>query len=549
MYKIICKKRILITMFGFYIVLFLLVYRMYDLCTDEKLKVIANSQYTYKENTCDLNYNLLDCNNNNLLKYAKSYYAVIDIKFYNNFNSDTDKNNMSKLLYILRNYDEDYDLSKTTITSGQKIYWKIDEITYNKLRNIEGIKDIKGFYTYSSEEVINKNLWNIESMIINERKIVDQSLKNENSIEMEIFNKTKNNVKPQIQFNIDVDGKISENNEKFLYDKNVNVRLTLDKKVQEDIKGVITSDKYKKYSQIGVILMESKTGKIKAMVQKDDTQPNVNLGVATNNGYFPGSIFKVLVEEAALENKIISPNEEFTCRGKYEKDNHKNHGTLKLKNALAVSCNDIFAQIGMKTGFDNIQNIVKKQNILSKNLNFDEELSGKLEIEQPKVSDGTLSLYSIGQNLRITPIEAINIINTVVNEGVYVKPYIIDAYVDINNNVIEDNKMHSEKVISKYNANILKSHLTEVVNSGTGTAALIKGIQMGGKTGSTERVEFTDGKRAYNSDGWFIGYFNVDGKYYSVVVFTKDIDKNSENGGNTSAPVFEEIIKKVSKYL
>lgn len=95
--------------------------------------------------------------------------------------------------------------------------------------------------------------------------------------------------------------------------------------------------------------------------------------------------------------------------------------------------------------------------------------------------------------------------------------------------------------------------MKEVVERGTGRLAKVKGLEMGGKTGSTERIEVikskdnNEEKKEY-SDGWFIGYFKAKDKYYSAIVFVKNIDKNTEGGGNTAAPIFKDVVEKVIKY-
>ncbi len=77
----------------------------------------------------------------------------------------------------------------------------------------------------------------------------------------------------------------------------------------------------------------------------------------------------------------------------------------------------------------------------SKVLNLHYEQQGAIQLEKgkkPNLSDGTLSLVSFGQLIRITPIEAISVVSTVVNNGVYVKPYILEAFVDDKNNTVEE---------------------------------------------------------------------------------------------------------------
>lgn len=534
-----------------FIVLFaILCWRMvqFQYIGSSKLSVMADSQYSYKEDITDTNYLLFDSNGKQLINYNKKYYAVISPDIFTKNNLDTDSDQTLTLMYILRNYNDSYDLSKSgALNSSKKLYYEIDENTYSKLKNIKGVK---GFYTYEYSAADKDGVWKLENMLINPRRTDTNALKSNDSLEMQIYNKTKDNKKPQVVFNRDVDGNIIDEKTE-LPKNNLNVRLTVDKNIEEKIKEILNGEKNKNYTQIGVVLMEASTGKIKGIVQKDDSKPNVNLGVATNNGFFAGSIFKIIVEEAGLDRKSINVNDKFTCRGLYENEKHENHGTLTIDEAFKVSCNDIFSQVGTKVGYNNFYDNAMSQGLTEKVLGFDSEESGKSEVVDAKNSDGTLGIASIGQSIRITPIESISISNTVINNGVYVKPHIIEAYVDDNNNEIETLKTEQHPVIENTTANTIKNQMISVVKEGTAKAAYMDNMNIGGKTGTTERIETSKqtGKAEEHSDGWFTGFFKVGEKYYSMVVFVQDIDKDKDSGGNTSAPIFKDIVSGVVPYL
>ncbi|MBI6873954.1 penicillin-binding protein 2 [Clostridium aciditolerans] len=548
--RLIIRKRQYVV-FGIFITLLSILYFRivkFQYFKSDKLSVMADSQYSYKEDITDANYQLFDCNGKQLLNYNKKYYAVISPEIFSKNNMDTDQDKILTLMYILRNYNNDYDLSKAgVLSSSKKIYYEIDESTYNKLKDIKGIK---GFYAYTYSALEKGEAWKIENLLINTKRTDNNEQKSQDSLEMQINNKIKSNKKPQIIFDRDVNGSIVEEKTE-LPKNNVNVRLTFDKNIEDKIKEILNNDKNKGFQQIGVALMEADTGKIKALVQKDDTKPNVNLGVATNHGFFPGSIFKIIVEEAGLDRKSISTTDNFTCRGLIELESHSKHGTLTPEEALVVSCNDIFAQIGAKVGFNNFYDNAKSQGLFEKVLGFDSEKQGAFEVKEPKISDGSLGLASIGQNLRITPIEAISIANTVANNGTYVKPYIIDAYVDDNNTELESLSTQQRPVIDKSTANVMKNQMIKVVKKGTAQAAYVDNVEIGGKTGSTTRVELSkqSGQPETHSDGWFVGFFKIKGKYYSMTVFVQDIDKDKESGGSTAAPIFKDIVNGVSQYL
>jgi cell division protein FtsI/penicillin-binding protein 2 len=293
--------------------------------------------------------------------------------------------------------------------------------------------------------------------------------------------------------------------------------------------------------------MESASGKILSMSQKDDTQANLNLGSKTENGFEPGSIFKAIVEETGFDQKSLSLIDKYSCKQKtysgiYDKCPDKDHGTLNAEDAFIVSCNNIFAQIGDKIGRNNFLQTAKTEGLFNKVLGFDSEVTG----DYAQLKDYELSgQLAIGQSMRITPIQAISIPNTIVNGGTYVKPYIIDAYVDNNNNVIEQQQTQNYKAINKTTASIMKNEMIKVVRYGTAAAAKVENIEVGGKTGTTTRFD----KKTKASDGWFTGFFKINDKYYSMVVFVKDIDTVNEQAANTAVPIFKDIVLSVKGYL
>lgn len=536
------KKRARLLLIFLFILFIFLWWRIKVRMIDEayKLSVWADSQYTDKVEVSDLNYLLFDRNGKQLLQYKNMYYAVIDTAAFTKNNMDTKTDDLYALIYILRNYNKTYDLSSIGLNgTSRKITYEIDEITYNKLQNIKGVR---GFYIYCTSNVDRSEAWKIENLITNVKNSANNSLKGEDSLEMQIYNKTKNNEYPIVKFDKDIDGNISPG--QFINpSNNLNVRLTLDKNIQDKIKEILKNDKYKKHTQIGVVLMESNTGKILSMTQKDDTLPNVNIGSATQNGFEPGSIFKVIVEEAGLDRKIISLNQKYPSQQGVYKMDKKDHGVLNVEDALIVSSNNIFAQIGDKVGVKNFIEKAQAQGLFNKVLNFDSEVKG--DYVMPQASGEGAGQLAIGQSMRITPIQAISIANTVVNNGIYVKPYIVEAFVNDDNEEKEILKTEQHTVTNKTTANILKNQMIKVVRQGTGIAANIPNIEIGGKTGTSTRV---DGKKS-TSDGWFVGFFKIKSKYYSMVVFVKDIDTENEQASNTAVPIFRDVVQSLSNYL
>ncbi|WP_353505354.1 penicillin-binding transpeptidase domain-containing protein [Clostridium sp. Marseille-Q2269] len=547
------KKRTYKVLILFIFIFLFLIYRMakFQIFDAEKLTNMAESQYAYEEEIKDNKYTLLDTNGNDLLKYKEKYYAVLVPSAFKDNKEEKDEEKLLTIMYILRNYNEKYDITQNqSIDNSGKNYYEIDKITYDKLNRVKGVK---GFYTYKKQQIDNnindkKEYWKLENMLLDPYKNDQKTFKNKDSLEFKIYNKVKNNNIPKIVYKKDLQGEIIS--QKIEEPKsNINPKLTLDSEVQDSVRKVLSKKEYNDFKQVGVILSEAESGKIRAMIQKDDTLPNVNIGATTQNGFPPGSIFKIITEEAALENNKISLNDSFKCTGEFENNKKGTHGSFTTKDAFVVSCNDIFSQIGQKAGFESINNMVKSHGLYDKVLGLHYEQKGSLQMEKgekPNLSDGTLSLVSFGQLIRITPIEAVSMVSTVVNNGVYSRPYILESFVDDKNNVLEQFNNTKKQIIDSSSANILKEQMKEVVKRGTATLAYDANIEIGGKTGTNERKEVNSkGKMEPLSDAWFVGFFKANNKYYTMVVFIPKIKTEGESAGTTAVPIFYDIVKEI----
>jgi cell division protein FtsI/penicillin-binding protein 2 len=531
------KKRTWSMMIIFMFLFFLLIWKISNhmYFKAEPLKAMFNAQYTINEKY-GMPYKLLDCNGSILLDYEMKYTAVIDPVDYFRFNEYTSKYDMELLTITLRNYNVNYDLDKVKENvSFEKIRYNINKVTFDKIKDIKGVK---GFYTFENNEVINDRYWKIENLLTNPRyykeDVTQPAFKDVDSLEMQIYNKTKNNENEKIRFDKEVDGEISEG--RIIYpENNVNVRLTLDNEFQDKVEAILHEEKYE---QIGVVLMESKTGKIRAMAQKNDTIYNANLRIA-----YPGSIFKTIVSEAGLDLNIIDKNERFSVGNLFPNhDKHENGYEYTHAKAYYDSSNEVYAQIGNKVGLEYMYGYAEKQGLLSKVLNLHYEQNVGVDLSSAVY--GNIINSAIGQKVRITPLQAINIPNTIINKGIYVQPSIIEAYVNDTNEVLEEITSKTSKVLKSETAETMKYFMMDVVSKGTGKQAYIEGMDIGGKTGTTEY--YVEGKKY--SDGWFVGFFNLNGKNYSMVVFVPEIlidieGKNDEEGGTTAAPIFKEIVE------
>ena len=160
---------------------------------------------------------------------------------------------------------------------------------------------------------------------------------------------------------------------------------------------------------------------------------------------------------------------------------------------------------------------------------------------KPTNSDA-MALISIGQSMNVSPIQMLGAINTFVNDGIYVKPYVIESILDNDDKVVKNYDTKKERIFTQTTSKIVKNGMKEVVLNGTGVNAFVEGVNMGGKTGSASSSNNT-------THGWFVGYFTIDNTEYTMIVFIPDlVEKKEENigGGNTAAPIFKDIVLKLN---
>lgn len=534
MYKhVIDKRRIIFILIIYVSVLMLLSVRLYYLQVQPSTQVQGELQNHQIETLSELNYRILDTNGKDLLNYKKKYVLVIDSRPFKLNNYEETLEDLLALNFIMKSEDTNFNYSDIIALNGKTYYDEITEETYNKIKKLN---NIKGIYLYVYDMVDSSEGWRIENFIANIRE--DNIV--EGSFQHQILDIVGENEYPSISFNLDQKANYTESILNY-GENNKNLKLTINKEWEEKIRDILLDDSYSFLENIGVVLLESETGKIKAMVQKDESKANVNLGIGTI-GYEPGSIFKVLTEAIGLDLGKISSSSVFTCEGKIctKLGEQYAHGDLTVDEALQVSCNDIFAKVGELSGYENMIEYTEKLGLYQKILGLSGENKEEAAGVKATYEDG-VSNFSIGQCVTVTPLQIAGAINAVVNDGVYIKPTIIDSIIDNDDNEVEHIEVEGKRVFSETTAKIVQDSMTNVIWKGTGYEAKVEGITQGGKTGTST------GEGGKTNHGWFAGYFEMDGKKYTLLVVAPNIGDNHPDGrelggGNTGAPIFRQII-------
>lgn len=533
---VINEKRIIFLNLSFLILLITLIIRLAFLQINPSEKVSGEMNNYQLENLSQMKYRIFDTNGKDLLDYSKKYIIVLDSKPFMLNNYEETLKDLMALNFIMKSEIGDFNYSDVMKSEG-KIYYTVSEETFNKVNKL---KNIKGIYTYIYDEIDNKEAWTTSNFLANikEENIVEDSL------EFELYQYLKENEYPQGKFYMD-DGAVYEKGVLLSSNKNNNIKLTIDQSWEESIREVLKEEKYSFLKNVGVVVSEAGTGKIKAMVQKDESQANVNLGIG-QLGYEPGSIFKIITETVALDLGLISPDDVFSCEGEICQKNGKphGHGSLSVEDALKISCNDVFAKVGNIIGYDEMMKYLENMGLFKTVLNLKGDNRNEAAGSKPSVED-SMNNISIGQTTIVTPIQMAGLYNTIVNDGIYIKPTIVEAIIDNEDNIIKEFKEKETRIFSETAAKLAQNSLQKVISEGSGFEAKVEDVIVGGKTGTSTGNGGTN-------HGWFAGYFEMNNKKYTIVVLAPNIgekhpDGRELGGGNTGAPIFRDIVNILTK--
>ena len=289
-----------------------------------------------------------------------------------------------------------------------------------------------------------------------------------------------------------------------------------------------------------------------------------------SDGYEPGSTFKVLTMAAALDCGAIDLNTHFYCRGAERIQGRAQllhcwraagHGAEQTPQALQNSCNLAFAHIALKLGGERFYDYVKRFGILektgvdlageSKGIFFDKALVTNTD----KWGTASLTSGSFGQTFKITPLQLVRAIASVVNGGKLVEPYIVSEVQDAKGNVVyRQEPTVTRRTVKEETSEMMRTLIRSVVTEGTAKNADVAGFAIGGKTGTSEKIDVFDdkGQRVLDKIVSFVGIATMDDPEY-IVLAALDTPSRATgiyiSGGVMAAPTVGAILADILPYL
>ena len=289
-----------------------------------------------------------------------------------------------------------------------------------------------------------------------------------------------------------------------------------------------------------------------------------------SDGYEPGSTFKVLTMAAALDSGAIDLETSFYCRGAEQIPGRaqllhcwrsQGHGAEKTPQALQNSCNLAFAHIALKLGGEKFYEYIEKFGILEKTgIDLAGESKGvffdrSLVVNTEKWGTASLTSGSFGQTFKITPLQLVRAIASVVNGGYLMEPYLVSEVIrNDGTTVMKQEPTVVRQTIRKETSDIMRTLLQSVVEEGTAKNAQVAGFSIGGKTGTSEKIDVFDenGQRVTDKIVSFVGIAPMEDPQYIVLVALDTPSRATGiyiSGGVMAAPTVGAVLGDILPYL
>lgn len=359
-----------------------------------------------------------------------------------------------------------------------------------------------------------------------------------------------------------------------------NLILTIDKKLQ------LLAEELLGEEEGAIVAMNPQSGEILALASSPMFDPNLFAGgigtgewaELTKNGdhpltnraiqgqYPPGSVYKIVIALAALEEGVITPDTTFFCPGyfifgrrSYACWKKSGHGSVNLHSALVNSCDVFFYNVGVKLGVDTIAKYARGLGLgRPTGVGLTGEKGGlvpssawKKEVKgEPWYPGETVSL-AIGQGYNlVTPLQLAKMLSAVANGGKLYTPFLVRRIENLFGETIKNfrPKIEGNAPAHFENLEIIRRGLKGVVNDpkGTGWRAKMEAMTVAGKTGTAQVISYTSsrengktGPKEYKDHAWFVAFAPYEKPELVLVVFVE----NAGRGGATLAPLAKELIK------
>ena len=291
--------------------------------------------------------------------------------------------------------------------------------------------------------------------------------------------------------------------------------------------------------------------------EKSDAWFNIWRNFCVSDTFEPGSPSKIFTVSSAMEEGVISGNESYICDGVQSVGGHDihcvnryGHGPLTVEEGLMVSCNDVMMQIAAQEGKSRFY---KYYNMFGFGQKTGIDLPGEadastLGFTAETAGPADLATNSFGQNYNCTMIQMAAAYCSVLNGGSYYEPHVVKQILNENGSVVKKiDPVLVRETVSQSTSDFIKKALYDTVNApkGTGKAAKVEGYEIGGKTGTAEKLP--RGNRNYVVS--FIGFAGLEKPEALVYVAIDQPHVEDQPHSSYASGVFAQIMKDILPYL
>ncbi|MGE5480194.1 MAG: penicillin-binding transpeptidase domain-containing protein [Chloroflexota bacterium] len=334
------------------------------------------------------------------------------------------------------------------------------------------------------------------------------------------------------------------------------VRLTLDIELQRIVEYELKEAVLSTGSVAGtVVALEPSSGEVLAMASYPGYDPNTGGNMtadairirAITDTYEPGSTFKLITTAAAMEEGLVRPEDKFNgFNGEFHladvviRDVHP-LGVVTFKEALDQSSNIILSTVASRIPDYKFYKYIRDFGFgITLGIDLPGEVTGKI-LKPEEMLPASKRYMGFGYGIAATPLQMANAYSSIANNGNLMKPYIVKNVSRSDGTSLFNAKPGLiRKVISDATNNKIVPLFTSIVNNGTGKSARIEGIEIAGKTGTTQQlVAGSYSKRHYTAS--FVGFFPANKPRIAMLVVLDQPSAGSYYGGATAAPVFRNI--------
>ena len=271
---------------------------------------------------------------------------------------------------------------------------------------------------------------------------------------------------------------------------------------------------------------------------------------AISDLYEPGSVFKLITCSAALDTGAVTRNTTFVCAGKigvagttFRCANGHIHGSETVAQGLAVSCNPCFIQIGARLGKENFCKYFEAFGLrTATGIDLPGEIKRSEYYTADRMGPVELASCSFGQSSKVSYLQMITAVCAVVNGGKLMQPYVVQTITDADGQVTyQAQPTVKAQVIKEETSAVMRELMEGVVTSGTGKNAAVAGYRVGGKSGTSQKLD-SENERARIAS--FVAVAPIENPQIAVLVCLDEPHSWTTSGGALSGPVCAEVLQK-----